>query len=81
LSIEGRGNEEHVTLVKEYRGKIKAELSKICDGILKLLDSHLVPMSTAAESKVFYLKMRGDYHRLEECLPLYLVVLLDHQFV
>jgi 14-3-3 protein epsilon len=43
LSIEGRGNEEHVTLIKEYRGKIKAELSKIYDGILKLLDSHLVP--------------------------------------
>ncbi|KAM0900289.1 hypothetical protein ACQ4PT_020752 [Festuca glaucescens] len=60
---EGRGNEEHVTLIKEYRGKIEAELSKICDGILKLLDSHLVPMSTAAESKVFCLKMKGDYHR------------------
>jgi len=38
-------------------------LSNICDGILKLLDSHLVPSSTAAESKVFYLKMKGDYHR------------------
>jgi 14-3-3 protein epsilon len=60
---ESRKNEEHVTLIKEYRGKIEAELSNICDGILKLLDSHLVPSSTAAESKVFYLKMKGDYHR------------------
>jgi 14-3-3 protein epsilon len=61
---ESRKNEEHVAQIKEYRGKIEAELSNICDGILKLLDSHLVPSSTAAESKVFYLKMKGDYHRL-----------------
>ncbi|KAM0952715.1 putative 14-3-3 protein [Dioscorea sansibarensis] len=60
---ESRGNEDHVSLIKEYRGKIEAELSKICDGILKLLESHLIPSSTAAESKVFYLKMKGDYHR------------------
>ncbi|CAL9105031.1 unnamed protein product [Musa textilis] len=60
---ESRGNEEHVALIKEYRGRIEAELSKICDGILKLLDSHLVPSASAAESKVFYLKMKGDYHR------------------
>ncbi|KAE8685439.1 14-3-3-like protein [Hibiscus syriacus] len=42
------------------RAKIEAELSKICEGILSLLESHLVP---SAESKVFYLKMNGDYHR------------------
>jgi len=60
---ESRGNEDHVNLIKEYRAKIEAELTKICDGILKLLDSHLVPSSTTAESKVFYLKMKGDYHR------------------
>ncbi|KAL5703441.1 hypothetical protein ACHQM5_028531 [Ranunculus cassubicifolius] len=30
---------------------------------LKLLDAHLVPSATSSESKVFYLKMKGDYHR------------------
>ncbi|KAJ6396218.1 hypothetical protein OIU77_021281 [Salix suchowensis] len=60
---ESRGNEDHVTIIKEYRGKIEAELSKICDGILNLLDSHLIPSASSAESKVFYLKMKGDYHR------------------
>ncbi len=50
---EGRGNEDRVTLIKDYRSKIEVELTKICDGILKLLDSHLVPSSTAPESKVF----------------------------
>ncbi|CAN1241108.1 14-3-3-like protein [Linum perenne] len=60
---ESRGNEDHVSIIKEYRSKIETELSKICDGILNLLESHLIPATSAAESKVFYLKMKGDYHR------------------
>ncbi|XAR71351.1 hypothetical protein NMG60_11028567 [Bertholletia excelsa] len=60
---ESRGNEDHVSTIKEYRGKIESELSKICDGILSLLESHLIPSAPSAESKVFYYKMRGDYHR------------------
>ncbi|KAK6150961.1 LOW QUALITY PROTEIN: hypothetical protein DH2020_015893 [Rehmannia glutinosa] len=58
---EGRGNEDHVTIIKEYG--IEAELSKICDGILKILETHLIPSASSAESKVFYLKMKGDYYR------------------
>lgn len=60
---EGRKNEEHVVLVKEYRSKVESELSGVCAGILRLLDSHLVPSASTGESKVFYLKMKGDYHR------------------
>lgn len=60
---ESRGNDDHVAIIKDYRSKIEAELSKICDGILSLLESHLVPTASFAESKVFYLKMKGDYHR------------------
>ncbi|XP_062154930.1 14-3-3-like protein G-BOX factor 14 kappa isoform X1 [Alnus glutinosa] len=60
---EGRKNEEHVALVKDYRSRVESELSDVCAGILKLLDSHLVPSALSGESKVFYLKMKGDYHR------------------
>ncbi|CAM6018183.1 unnamed protein product [Sphagnum balticum] len=60
---ESKGNEEHVVAIKEYRSKVEQELSAICDSILKLLDTHLIPTSTTGESKVFYLKMKGDYHR------------------
>jgi 14-3-3 protein epsilon len=31
--------------------------------ILDLLDKHLIPSASTGESKVFYLKMKGDYHR------------------
>ncbi|KAM7514557.1 hypothetical protein LguiA_004140 [Lonicera macranthoides] len=60
---ESRGNDEHVSTIKEYRSKIESELSNICDGILKLLDTRLIPSANSGDSKVFYLKMKGDYHR------------------
>jgi len=60
---ESKGNEDNTAMIKKYRGKIEEELTKICCDILKLLDDHLIPASTAGESKVFYLKMKGDYHR------------------
>ncbi|XP_024040718.1 14-3-3-like protein isoform X1 [Citrus sinensis] len=60
---ESRGNEDHVSTIRDYRSKIETELSSICDGILKLLDSRLIPCASSGDSKVFYLKMKGDYHR------------------
>ncbi|GMN40105.1 hypothetical protein TIFTF001_009336 [Ficus carica] len=60
---EGRKNDDHVVLVRDYRSKVESELSDVCASILSLLDSHLIPSASAAESKVFYLKMKGDYHR------------------
>ena len=60
---ESKGDEDHVATIKNYKEKIETELSKICDGILKLLESHLIPSASSTESKVFYLKMKGDYYR------------------
>ncbi|KAK8482714.1 hypothetical protein V6N13_123437 [Hibiscus sabdariffa] len=60
---EGRGNADHVSIIREYRAKIETELSEICAGILKLLDDKLIPAAGSGNSKVFYLKMKGDYHR------------------
>ena len=31
--------------------------------VQKLLDDHLIKKASETESKVFYLKMKGDYHR------------------
>jgi 14-3-3 protein epsilon len=60
---EAKGNEAQVSLIREYRSKIEAELSKICDDILSVLTNHLIPSAATGESKVFYYKMKGDYHR------------------
>merc|ERR1712031_71898 len=47
----------------EYCKKVEGELQKICDGIIALLESNLVPKSSNGESKVFYQKMKADYYR------------------
>ncbi|KAH6648527.1 putative 14-3-3 family protein ArtA [Truncatella angustata] len=60
---ESKGNSSQVGLIKEYRQKIEAELARICDDILEVLDKHLIPSAKSGESKVFYHKMKGDYHR------------------
>ncbi|ORY75675.1 14-3-3 protein [Leucosporidium creatinivorum] len=60
---ESKGNESQVAKIKEYRQKVEAELSDVCNDILKVLDEHLIPAAQAGESKVFYHKMKGDYHR------------------
>ena len=58
-----------------FREKIEAELKKICDEVLNLLEQYLIPRAkknaeakvevdqSAAEAPVFYLKMKGDYYR------------------
>jgi len=60
---ESKGNEHHVARIKEYRAKVDSELTSICHDILNVLDAHLIPTATSGESKVFYYKMKGDYHR------------------
>nr|BAK02253.1 predicted protein [Hordeum vulgare subsp. vulgare] len=60
---ENKGNTVHVARIKTYREKVEKELSDICNDILAVLDDHLIPASTTGESKVFYFKMKGDYHR------------------
>eukprot|EP00798_Chlamydomonas_sp_ICE-L_P016627 gene16627-22874_t len=60
---ESKGNEEHVQRIRTYRNQVETELNDICGSILDLLDGYLIQNSSTGESKVFYLKMKGDYHR------------------
>ncbi|XP_006636037.1 14-3-3 protein zeta/delta [Lepisosteus oculatus] len=64
-SIEQKteGSDKKQQMAKEYREKIEEELKEICKDVLALLDKFLIPNASHAESKVFYLKMKGDYYR------------------
>merc|ERR1712232_185891 len=57
-----KGNSDQAAWALEYRQKIEAELQKICDGILSILDDCLIPKASSGESKVFYQKMKDDYY-------------------
>lgn len=60
---ESKGSDKHVGTIKEYRSKIELELEKVCQDVLDVLDESLIPNAASGESKVFYHKMKGDYHR------------------
>nr|ALS04669.1 14-3-3 zeta [Pseudodiaptomus poplesia] len=64
-SIEQKteGSDKKQEMAKEYRVKVENELKDICNDVLGLLDKYLVPKASNAESKVFYLKTKGDYYR------------------
>jgi len=64
-SIEQKteGSEKKQAMAKEYREKVEKELKDICNDVLALLDKYLIPKAANPESKVFYLKMKGDYYR------------------
>jgi 14-3-3 protein epsilon len=58
-----KGNAEQTEYAATYRQKVESELQQICDTVLGLLTNNLTPLASAAESKVFYHKMKGDYYR------------------
>merc|ERR1712116_85265 len=61
--IELSNEERKQQMAKEYREKVEKELRDICNDVLALLDKFLIAKASNAESKVFYLKMKGDYYR------------------
>jgi 14-3-3 protein epsilon len=70
--------EKHAALTTAFKNQVETELKMICEDILGLLEDILIKNNQAAsadaaagneESKVFYLKMAGDYYRyLAECV-------------
>jgi len=52
------------THVLNYKKKVETELTDICDDVLTLLNDYLLQNdSITSEERVFYCKMKGDYHR------------------
>jgi 14-3-3 protein epsilon len=60
---EKKGNGGNLSGVREVKKKVENEMRKICDDIQSILDKYLVPNSKDSETKVFYLKLKGDYYR------------------
>lgn len=63
IEQKSENNEKKQQIAKEYKELVEKELRDICNEVLALLDKHLIQKANAVESKVFYLKMKGDYFR------------------
>ena len=59
---ESKGS-KRVPLIASYKLIVEKELNKFCNSIIELLDTKLIPSANMKEANVFYLKMKGDYHR------------------
>ena len=60
---EEKKNSAQINYIKEIKGNIENELTKICNEIQNVIDQYLIPNATDAETKVFFLKLKGDYFR------------------
>lgn len=55
---------EATALIANLKGQVIGEACALCDEVIGLLETYLIP-SAQGEGKVYYLKMKGDYHRYE----------------
>jgi 14-3-3 protein epsilon len=60
---EKANNSKYQNLVSELKQKLEIELMQACERMLGFIDNYLLKLSNSAESKVFYLKLKGDYFR------------------
>ena len=49
--------------IKLVKNNIEKELTEICNEIQLIIDKDLIPNSSDSETKVFFLKLKGDYYR------------------
>lgn len=54
---------EYLDIIEKYRKQVEESLSDVCEEIINILDEKLMKNASDVESKVFYLKMIGDYYR------------------
>jgi len=64
-SEEVNGNEHLKSLTEEMRTKVEKEVQDLCDELLQLLETNLLPKSltTGGEASAFFLKLKGDFFR------------------
>ncbi|XWW92373.1 hypothetical protein V2A60_000296 [Cordyceps javanica] len=59
---------DRIRLVEEARKGVEAELEELCDEVIDLVDNKVSPNATTDETRLFCLKMKGDYNRyIAEC--------------
>ena len=61
--IEAFGTTAATPLIGMLRQQFEAELAAVCEDFFALLEQYLIPAAQGGEAQVFYLKLKGDYHR------------------
>lgn len=56
-------NSKYQHLVSDLKEKLENELNQACERMMLFIDNYLLKYASTPESKVFYLKLKGDYYR------------------
>lgn len=54
---DSKGNNQNVKLIKEKKEMVKNEFLNVCNDMLSLIDSHLIPSTTNVESTLYFYRM------------------------
>ncbi|MCQ2817283.1 MAG: 14-3-3 family protein [archaeon] len=54
---------KYLPIVSNIKETLRKELSELCHRMLMLIDNYLLKKSSNDESKVYYMKLKGDYFR------------------
>ena len=60
---EKEKNDERMEIIKNYKNIIEKDILDICKNVITLINNFLLTKAGIDESKMFYLKMKGDYYR------------------
>ena len=60
---EKEKNDERMEIIKNYKNIIEKDILEICKNVITLINNFLLTKAVIDESKMFYLKMKGDYYR------------------
>lgn len=60
---ESKKKPEQIPYIKEIKKIIEKELKEQFEEVLKIIDKFLLPNAEDADSKVFYMRLKGDHYR------------------
>ena len=54
---------ERITIIKNYKTILEEDIKNLCKNVINLITNFLLTKTILDESKIFYLRMKGDYYR------------------
>ena len=60
---EKKHSSQYIPIVTNFKNILESEIIDVCKNIINLINNYLLKKTIIDESKIFYLKMKGDYCR------------------
>ena len=60
---EKKHSSQYIPIVTNFKNILESEIIDVCKNIINLINNYLLKKTITDESKIFYLKMKGDYCR------------------